>query len=102
MAEERVAKNVATMYEGFKQAISDKVIDYRDVAQMIVDIEKKTPRAKGGLKVMTEPDPAWRTFVDEMKAGNEIDLTRPKTGGYGTTVRNANEAAPLLWMPVGP
>ena len=66
---------VAKEGEGFgkmEQALTGTPIDYRDVADRLVAMEKRRPKAKGGLSAMTEPEAEWAGLVKAMESGQMV------------------------------
>lgn len=73
-SEREVAKNVQAGFEGVKATFTEakSKIDYVDVADVVIETENAVPRAKGGLRVMTEPESEWSKFVSAMRKGNKV------------------------------
>lgn len=69
---QRFTEAERTGYEKMEEALAGTKIDYRDVADRIVALEAKRPKARGGLSVATEPEAEWAKLVEAMKAGQTV------------------------------
>jgi len=69
---QRFTEAERTGYEKMEEALAGTRIDYRDVADRIVALEAKRPKARGGLSVATEPEGDWAKLVKAMKAGQTV------------------------------
>lgn len=58
-------------YSKMEQALQGTRIDYRDVADRLIKLEERRPKAKGGLSAATEPEADWAALVESMKAGQK-------------------------------
>jgi hypothetical protein len=65
-----VAKE-AEGYRKMEEALAGTKIDYRDVAQRLIELEKKRPKATGGMAKFTEPENDWAALVKAMEEGQK-------------------------------
>ena len=77
-------------FRAFEGELAKSKIDYTDVAKDLIDLEKSRPKAKGGLKVLTEGDSKWEELVNAMREGQKAKTVHD--GLLGTTVLPAPNA----------
>jgi hypothetical protein len=58
-------------FRAFEESLASSKIDYTDVAKDLINLEKSRPKAKGGLKVLTEGDTKWEELVNAMREGQK-------------------------------
>jgi hypothetical protein len=71
-------------YGSIEAGMQPAKIDYTDVADRLIKLEKDRPKAKGGLSVMTEADAAWEKLVEAMSAGQKGKLIKMHEGAPGS------------------
>ena len=81
-------------YAAFEAALSDKTIDYRDIADGILKLEARRPVAKGGLKALSDADSQWYAVVDAMREGQKAKVVPLDKGASRVTGVLGEELAP--------
>lgn len=81
-------------YAAFEAALSDKTIDYRDIADGILKLEARRPVAKGGLKAISDADSKWYSIVDAMREGQKAKVVPTDKGASRVTGVLGEELAP--------